>query len=318
MEKKLVKFTNTDWFGQINWDKEIANEKPVKDDAQALRASTAALVWSLVQSNIRLSKNNREPHTMANILRMHEYFYAKFVYHHESYYKRDCDIVKTTKEYKRGEHPIVALRNEIGIKDLKRSKLPMDKIKAIEGIFKKVIEQNRKEEKSKDGGYEEAKMMVEKEGLKCIKPKGSPKYGDRDVVCTVIDGIPYHIYLMKNGSFSERRNQAKAKEECNDLKRMLSRYKPLVTRTYEKIKTFKDIGNVWVMEGGGAQCQVFFGNETGYLGILYLDLKETKSTNFEKPFYRFVVNGYKNDPLFKDFNVKGIKVVTSESIYGKN
>lgn len=73
---------------------------------------------------------------------------------------------------------------------------------------------------------------------------------------------------------------------------------------HEKIKFIydflvaKNIGDIWVMSGGGMQIQAFFGNSTGYLGILYLNLDSKKATPKSKQ--TFIVNWANNDKLFKE------------------
>lgn len=310
----MIKFTNTQKLSQVDWDKEIANQPEVSSDAQASRASTAVQVWSLAQHYLKANVEKAikdDDVKKSNLMRIHEYFYGKFVYHHALYYGKDCDLIETEKEFRRGDHPLVELRKQFG--KLPKSKLPMKKIKELEYIFTSIVEAQRAERKAKDGGYEEVKTLIEQEGLKCVKPKGLRKEGDRDTVCTIHDGVRYHLYLMKKEG---KRSRAEAKEEVNDHKHVIDRYHPLVKQIYDKIKKFKDVGDVWAMAGGGMQCQVFFGNNTGYLAILYLDMKNTKAKLGKD--YILQVNWNKNDILFKDFKVDGIKVRTSEEVYGKD
>jgi hypothetical protein len=306
---KTVKFTNTSWFAQINWDKEIANDKPVKSDKGLVnRMSDALWAWTYASEYFSMT-TAKDDNDRANIMRVLEYFYAKYAYYHALYYGNDYDAVESIKKYGRGEHPIAILHKEYP--GLPASKLPLANIQELEKAFIEANNQRKAEDKAKDGGYDEAKSLFEAEGLKIIKPKGITSYGDRDTVCTVHDSVRYHMYLMKRSDRAE-----KVKEEVRDHNHVLKFYHPLVKTIYEKIKQFQDIGDVWAMEGGGMQCQVFFGNKTGYLAILYLDMKSMKVLPKDME-YTLQVNAYKNDKLFVGFDVPGVKVQTSESVYGK-
>ena len=314
MKKPL--FLNTNVLDQINWEKEIDNQKPVSKDAQFKRLSEAVQTWVLVKENCAPKPDNLgEEHSRANLKRLHQYFYAKFLYHHALAYGRDLDLSK--RENTRDEDVIDYLNRVLGDK-LERSKVPLKTITDLQKMFVETIRQKDAEEKEKDGGYDEVKKLFQVQGLKCVKPKGLRKEEDRDTVCTVFDGVRYHLSLMKNGSWNnDSRTVEKAKQEADEHKEMIDWYHPLVKQIYEKIKQFPNVGDVWAMEGGGMQHQVFFGNETGYLAILYLDMKSKK----KKPVYHnytLQVNWSKNDKLFKDFKVEHVKVRTSESVYGKD
>lgn len=304
---------NTKLLDQINWETEIASQKPCKTkDNQAKRLTNAALVWSFVQNTFSPNiSTSTEDFAQANLVRIHQYFYAKFVYNHSLYYdEKYIDFKELEKEYLE-KHILKVLRTKFG--KLPKSKLPFRELKKLDLIFTAHIQKKLDKDKNEDGGYEEVKRLVEKEGLKCIKPKGLGKEGDRDTVCTIYDSVRYHISLMKG---KENRTKKIAKSEVDDHKKMIDRYHPLVKKIYEEIKQFPNIGDVWAMEGGGMQSQVFFGNKTGYLAILYLDMKNSKAKLRKN--YTLQVNWHKNDILFKNFKVDGIKVKTSFETYGKN
>lgn len=308
---KKVKFLNTQVFDQLNWDKEIV-EPTVSQDAQYLRLSNAVQIWVLAKQQLAGNvKAAEKPHEKSNMMRMHQYFYAKFLYQHALAYGKDVDLLKEDKSSGREEDVMVYLKRVLGDK-LERSKLPLNKMVSIRRIFYEVIKKRRDEQKSANGGYDEVKTLFEAEGLKCVKPKGLCKEGDRDTVCTIHDGVRYHLSLMKN---SESRTKDKAKQEADEHKEMIKYYHTLVKEVYEKIKQFPDIGDVWAMEGGGMQHQVFFGNKNGYLGILGLDMKNLKKQPVNKS-YTLQVQSVKNDKVFKKFNVKNVKISTCFEVYG--
>jgi hypothetical protein len=74
------------------------------------------------------------------------------------------------------------------------------------------------------------------------------------------------------------------------------------------------------MVGGGAQIQVFFQNESGYIAILYLSLDydcDSYTYEEEKDNYALQVNGSKNDILFEeDLNIETLTVRSHASVYG--
>lgn len=300
-EKAKIKltFVNTDEFTQIDWDTEIADEVPVHDDG-AIRAGDAVQVWVIANDHFD-TMDTEDPVSRANLLRILEYLYAKFRYHHAYFYvdynKGTIDVAKEIREDK--EHPLNRLREKFST--TVRSTLPIEKAKELEAMFTEIVHRERAERLKLGGGYAEAKEMFEKEGLEIIKPRGiKEREGDRDTVCTVHDGVFYHLYLMKQ---SGPRDQEFAKKEADAHKEMIARYHPLVKDLYERIEKIDGVGRIWAMEGGGMQCQVFFGNKSGYLAILYLDMK---GGNFKKKpnhhNFKLVVNfPEQNAQYFKDF-----------------
>jgi hypothetical protein len=101
---------------------------------------------------------------------------------------------------------------------------------------------------------------------------------------------------------------------------MINRHHAQIKAVYNHlIQNFgEELGDVWVMCGGGGQLQAFFGNRTGYLGILYLTLEDMDDQE------RLTENGYlaacghesftlepnwaKNRRLFKGMNVPNVEV----------
>lgn len=111
--------------------------------------------------------------------------------------------------------------------------------------------------------------MYAKFGLKVGIPHGRAWHCKTMMVASY-DGIPYcmdeHNKFIESGDTSGIRHSI--------LHREL-----IIERHHEKIKyihqhlTEKTSGDVWVLAGGGAQLQAFFGCSQGYIGILYLDME---------------------------------------------
>lgn len=124
--------------------------------------------------------------------------------------------------------------------------------------------------------------------------------------------INYHNKYDKNGK--------------PDIAHGINHLNEVLKNTYytKKIKCIYDylmslnIGDIWVMIGGGMQIQAFFGNTKGYLAILYLDLENTPiiKTNVK---HRLEIQFYQNDKYFKNvelFKDNNIIVKSHESIWG--
>lgn len=232
------------------------------------------------------------------------------LYHHALFYNRynknALDLKKSEEEYRDpNSHPVASIRNILG--DTEKSNLPLEALQELGKALAKKINERLEENRPHDGGFDEAKEMFEKEGLLIERPVGIGKEGDRDTVCTLHDGIRYHLYLMKSSSHSGVRNQDKATEEANDYKSMIDKYHPTIKQIHDKFKSeYPDMENLWVMEGGGAQHQAFFGNEGGYIATLYLGMKNSKKSSKD---LTLVFNGYEDEPkwqIYKDFEIERV------------
>lgn len=72
--------------------------------------------------------------------------------------------------------------------------------------------------------------------------------------------------------------------------------------------------NVYAMPGGGAQHQVFFGDEKGYIACIGLDLKTSRKNSGK---YTMTGQGRHGDIIMDGFKMDGVKFMSCESIYGK-
>lgn len=312
----MRKYLNTQILDQIDWEKEIANQPSVSDDEQATLFHDSVMVWCSIDDFAkRQMETMDEDHKKANLMRMLQYFYGKFIYNHGLFYKEkteDFDLKIEMNKYKKlkEDHTIIIMKKKF-------KKLPKSNLHLVEIIkLGMLLNESRKtakkkaEEKFGSNDFEQAKEMFSKEGMEVTKPVNFRKEGDRDTVCVIYDGVPYHMYLMRSSLVHEERNQQKVKEEITEFEMLKERHHDLIKKIYEKICQIPDIGDVWVLSGGGAQLQAFFGNNKGYLGILYFDLKNKKKSN---DIYTFVTE--RNPELFKGFKIDGVKFRTFE---GKN
>lgn len=108
---------------------------------------------------------------------------------------------------------------------------------------------------------------------------------------------------------SDRTNEA-VKQELNDHYAMISIYHThIIKPIYDELCKIPALGHVWVMEGGGAQCQAFFGNEKGYIVTLGLDMKSKNKKEVTKSKdYTLVVEGKRNDDILEKVTLPNCKV----------
>lgn len=302
----MSKFTNTDVLDQVDWENEIATDENATDKQKIKNVTDSTFIYTMAMQYLKRQLETNPETLMPNVVRMLQYFYGKFIYHHETYYGRDCDVRKTLFDADRREP------NELGVMmkenpKLERSQLPLKLIKQVEGMFRKSVNEMHAEDRKNDGGYDEAKRLFEAEGIEVTRTLGGTSSGDRDIVHTKHDGVRYQLYLMKEDS---ERRKAAAKREAGDHKNAIERYHHIVKPVYEHLKSQKNLGHVWAMEGGGMQCQIFFGNKDGYLGILYLDMKSAKG--LANGNYRLNVQWRNNNECFAGMKVEQVKVELSK------
>ena len=152
--------------------------------------------------------------------------------------------------------------------------------------------------------------MWAKYGLEVTVPEGRCDFSD-SMMLAEHDGIPYcvdeHSHLLKDGS-------------DRDIHRLISHRQMMIDCYHEKIKSVYnhclslDKGPVWVMVGGGAQVQAFFGYDQGYFAILYLDMQdaprntEAQRDKLNKRKHSLVPQFEHHEPLFERLKLPGVKV----------
>lgn len=162
---------------------------------------------------------------------------------------------------------------------------------------------------------ERLQHMFKDYGLDVVETKGNGR--KRDLVTCEYDGVPYSLALWDGHGGID---PSKIQHSVLHYTLMVNRHHAQIKVVYDHlIQNFgEELGDVWVMCGGGGQLQAFFGNRTGYLGILYLTLENMDDQE------RLTDNGYlaacgnesftltpnwdKNARLFKDMNVQGVQV----------
>lgn len=162
--------------------------------------------------------------------------------------------------------------------------------------------------------FEQLAPLYQAHGLEVTPTLGSAWYCQTQV-CAMHDGVPY--CMDAHGG--------------DDIEHGVRHRALMIERYHEKIKAIYDycvqlnIGDIWVLCGGGMQLQAFFGNSTGYLAILYLDLEDLDQQAASAEYMAAVgnqshtlqVNWLKNDVHFENkFSIEGVKLRTHKVIYG--
>lgn len=153
-------------------------------------------------------------------------------------------------------------------------------------------------------------------GLKVSVPEGRCKFSD-SLMLAEYDGVPYcvdeHSKLVRQG-------------KDHGIHRSISHRQMMIDCYHEKIKSVYnyclslDRGPVWVLTGGGAQVQAFFGYDQGYFAILYLDMHdaprntEAERDKLSKRKHSLVPQFEKHEPLFERLKLPGVKI----SFFGRS
>lgn len=309
---KNFEFLNTDIYPSVNWLDEIETDNHLTEMEHAEKCSKYLTVLHKIRiwllEDIKIKGTEKSELEKANIIRIMEFLYCKFYYHHTLFYrkKEHLDLLKAKESYPNvSDHPVEEIKLLFGEVNCK-SQIPVD---IILNFYHELSKDDDDKNKIPDGGFEEAKSMFEKEGLVIEKPLGLRDEYDRDTVCSMHDNVRYHLYLMKSNQ-EKLRTQEDATIEYKDFKSLIEKYHPIIKRIYDKMKLeLSNCENLWVLEGGGMQHQAFFGNEDGYIGTLYLGMKNGKAISNKN--MTFVFNCYEDEEKwleYKDFKIDEIEI----------
>jgi len=153
-------------------------------------------------------------------------------------------------------------------------------------------------------------------GMEVTKPIGSPERGSGRMFVAMppVNGMQYvaDVYDFNN-----------VKQFIDKYKR-IQRHNDIIEKVYKFIES-KYGKEIWIMSGGGAQLQAFYGNKDGYLATLYLDMEDPKDNDDllaagrgDGSTFTLTVNGSKNDKNFKDCHIPNVEVLYSRDLYGRS
>lgn len=146
-----------------------------------------------------------------------------------------------------------------------------------------------------------------KHGFDVVEVKGSSRWG-KHMHAIWHDGVQYAIDY--HGHNDEKGNPDIA-HSAGHLKTIIgsSVYHEKIKKIYNHLMSL-NIGDIWVMSGGGMQVQAFFGNTKGYVAILYLEMQNVKKPKEKQ--HTLVVNDVKNNRYFNgkvaQFEHPGVKL----------
>jgi hypothetical protein len=276
-------------YSRIDWKKDIVEYTNNEKFDDLTKVSFAIKNWVKIDSHIRekyFNKENVDKEILANGLKILQYFLGRFVYTHSLFYKKEVDF---------NHYPITDLEQ-----NLPESSVPIEQIRKIEDSFNK---ENLKEKKEKEREYTKKSLKVLNILKKYINNvRLVDDFGDRFTRFTFeyeIDNITYRLFQNNYHSL-----YTDIKEKLNRNKIANKKYNDLILSIHSELVRLKPNEMIWVMEGGGMKEQIFFGNEKGYIGILYLDLRSEKRSNRE---YTFTLQS-KNKELRNGLVLPGIKV----------
>lgn len=147
-------------------------------------------------------------------------------------------------------------------------------------------------------------------GLNVAVPGGRCEFSE-SLMLAEYDGVPYcvdeHSKLVRKGS-------------DRDIHQSISHRQMMIDCYHDKIKSVYNHclslnrGPVWVLAGGGARVQAFFGCDQGCLAVLRLDMQdvprntEAERNELNKRSHSLVPQFRNHEALFEQFNIPGIKV----------
>lgn len=131
--------------------------------------------------------------------------------------------------------------------------------------------------------------------------------GVQYAICFHYDDIERKEYFISHGA--------------SHFKQMKARHHEKIKSVYNYLMENQNVKHpIWVMIGGKAEIQAFFGNEDGYIAILYLDYDDHNNYGYKntgkKNNFTMITQNRVNDFIFEDFKNPEIKVVKSRDIYG--
>lgn len=156
-----------------------------------------------------------------------------------------------------------------------------------------------------------------KKNFDITEVKGNSRHGEH-MVAIWHDGVQYAVDYHGH---LDSKNNPDIDHGAKHLKIMIESevYHTKIKQIYDYLMK-QNIGDIWVMAGGGMQVQAFFGNKSGYVGMLYLEMDNIKKPKEKE--HTLVVNGEKNDKYFNGkvskFEQLGVELRLCRDVYGKD
>lgn len=149
----------------------------------------------------------------------------------------------------------------------------------LAGVKPKLSRERKVRSEKSDKEIKEIIELFKKNGYDVTEPVGSETNDferDRYEFEYQYEGMLVRIYIMRIGSMSHNKSYSSAvKEEVENIKEHFRDYLPEIKYVYDYCESIAE-GSLWTMPGGGGQLQQFYGDDNGYLCILYMGMRGEK------------------------------------------
>lgn len=170
------------------------------------------------------------------------------------------------------------MKSNTRAKQSQPSDLVLEKRRELMSAMEEIFKSPMRKEFSKAMGfqipqeYEINQKLYASVGLAVEPMEGGCWFSDSAVAINH-GGVQYSLNIHNKEGDAPEKLQVKLEKEKDDFQLVIANFHDFVREIYDYLQS-KNVGKIWALSGGGSQLQIFFGNETGYLAILYLFEKE--------------------------------------------
>lgn len=147
-------------------------------------------------------------------------------------------------------------------------------------------------------------------GLTVAVPAGRAKFSG-SMMLAPHDGVPYCV--DEDTRYARTGNDDRILRAIQHRQMMIDCYHTKIKAVYNYCLALER-GPVWVLSGGGARVQAFFGYEQGYFASLCLDLQDVPHHTDEQRAelagraHSLTPNFEHHEPLFERLHIPGVKI----------
>jgi len=152
--------------------------------------------------------------------------------------------------------------------------------------------------------------MWERHGLAVAVPAGRASFSG-SMMLAPHDGVPYCV--DEDTHYARTGSDDRMLHAIQHRQMMIDCYHAKIKAVYHYCLALGR-GPVWVLSGGGALVQAFFGYEQGYFAILRLDMQDVprntgqQRAGLAKRTHSLTPNFEHHEPLFERLDIPGVKV----------
>lgn len=142
----------------------------------------------------------------------------------------------------------------------------------LAGVKPKLNKERKVRPEQNDKDIKEIIRLYAENGIDASDPPDST-YNDNDnrdryEVIYEYGGMTIKPYIMKSNNLAQN-----VKNNIENSKDHFSRYSSDIKYVYDYCKTIA-VGDLWTMPGGGGQLQQFYGDDDGYICVLYMGMRD--------------------------------------------